>query len=417
MSTFAKRRVVVTGLGIISPVGNEVNQAWDTLLAGKSGIRLIDAFDTSDFTTKFAGLVKDFNISDYMSPKEARKCDPFIQYGVAAAMQAVRNAHLESYEPLNKDRVGVAIGSGIGGLDTIERNHSVLTTSGPRRLSPFFIPGSIINMASGYVSITYGFKGPNIALATACTTGTHCIGLAARLIQYGDADVMVAGGAENASTPLGVGGFAALRALSTRNEDPTRASRPWDVERDGFVLGDGAGALVLESLEHAERRGAPILAELIGFGMSDDAFHITRPSEGGLGAAAAIRNALQDANIAPEDIQYINAHGTSTPAGDVEEVMAIKLALGSAAAKKVAVSSTKSMTGHLLGAAGAVEAIFSVLAIRDQIAPPTINLDNPDIGCDLDFVPHVARKMTIHTVLSNSFGFGGTNGTLALKKI
>lgn len=416
MSTVSKRRVVVTGLGIVSPVGNEVNQAWNALLAGKSGIRLIDAFDTSDFPTKFAGLVTDFQVSDYMSPKEARKCDPFIQYGVAAAMQAVRDARLEKDEALNKGRVGIAIGSGIGGLDTIERNHEILRTTGPRRLSPFFIPGSIINMASGYVAITYGFKGPNIALATACTTGTHCIGLAMRLIQYGDADVMIAGGAENASTPLGLAGFSALRALSTRNDDPIHASRPWDVDRDGFVLGDGAGVLVLEEWEHAQRRGATVLAELVGFGMSDDAFHITRPSEGGVGASYAIQNALQDAKLQPGEIQYINAHGTSTPAGDTEEVCAVKTALGEAAFS-VAMSSTKSMTGHLLGAAGAVEAIFSVLAIRDQVAPPTINLDNPDKGCDIDLVPHVAKKMSINAVLSNSFGFGGTNGTLAFKKI
>lgn len=416
MSTLSKRRIAITGLGIVSPVGNTVTEAWDVLLSAKSGIRLIEAFDTSDFPTKFAGTIKDFIITDYMSPKEARKCDPFIQYGVAAAMQAVRNAHLEEYVHLNKDRVGVAIGSGIGGLETIENNHSILLNTGPRRMSPFFIPGSIINMISGHVSITYGFQGPNIAVATACTTGTHCIGLAARLIQYGDADVMIAGGAENASTPLGLGGFSALRALSTRNDDPTRASRPWDVDRDGFVLGDGAGVLVLEEWEHAKKRGAVILAELVGFGMSGDAFHITRPSEGGVGAASAMKNALQDANITPEEVDYINAHGTSTPAGDTEEVLAMKLVLGTAASG-VAVSSTKSMTGHLLGAAGAVEAIFCVLAMRDQVAPPTINLDNPDKDCDLDFVPHVARNMIINVALSNSFGFGGTNGTLVFKKI
>jgi 3-oxoacyl-[acyl-carrier-protein] synthase II len=416
MSSVIKRRVVVTGLGIVSPVGSSVQDAWDTVLAGKSGIRLIESFDTSDFTTKFAGFVKDFDISEYMSPKEARKCDPFIQYGVAAAVQAVRNAQLEGYALLDKDRVGVAIGSGIGGLHTIEQNHNTLVNSGPRRMSPFFIPGAIINMISGHVSITYGFKGPNIALATACTTGTHCIGLAARTIQYGDADVMIAGGAEYASTPLGVGGFAALRALSTRNESPERASRPWDTDRDGFVLGDGAGVLVLEELEHAQKRGATILAELVGFGMSGDAFHITRPSEGGVGAARAMQNAMNDGRIQPQDIQYINAHGTSTPAGDTEEVWAMKSVLGPAA-YQVAVSSTKSMTGHLLGAAGAIEAIFCILAIRDQIAPPTINLDNPDKDCDLDFVPHVARKMSINIAVSNSFGFGGTNGTLAFKKI
>lgn len=416
MSTSSKRRIAITGMGIVSPVGNSVKQAWETILSAKSGIRLIEAFDTSNFTTKFAGTIKDFMITDYMSAKEARKCDPFIQYGVAAAMQAVQHARLEEYPDLNKERVGVAIGSGIGGLETIENNHNTLINLGPRRISPFFIPGSIINMIAGHVSITYGFQGPNIALATACTTGTHSIGLAARLIQHGDADVMIAGGAENASTPLGLGGFSALRALSTRNDDPTRASRPWDVDRDGFVLGDGAGVLVLEEWEHAKKRGATILAELVGFGMSGDAFHITRPSEGGVGAARAMKNALQDGNIAPEAVDYINAHGTSTHAGDTEEVLAMKSVLGTAVSR-VAVSSTKSMTGHLLGAAGAIEAIFCVLAIRDQIAPPTINLDNPDIGCDLDFVPNVARKMLINVALSNSFGFGGTNGTLAFKKV
>ncbi len=416
MSSALKRRVVVTGLGIVSPVGNSIEDAWSTVLAGKSGIRPIESFDASDFATKFAGFIKDFDIEQYMSPKESRKCDPFIQYGIAAAVQAVRDAKLDGETVVDKDRVGVAIGSGIGGLHTIEQNHNTLQNSGPRRISPFFIPGSIINMISGHVSINYGFKGPNIALATACTTGTHCIGLAARAIQYGDADVMIAGGAENASTPLGVGGFAALRALSTRNDAPEQASRPWDRDRDGFVLGDGAGVLVLEELEHAKKRGAPILAELIGFGMSGDAFHITRPSEGGTGAASAMQNAMKDGQIKPEDIQYVNAHGTSTPAGDTEEVWAMKSVLGPAA-YQVAVSSTKSMTGHLLGAAGAIEAIFCVLAIRDQIAPPTINLDNPDKDCDLDFIPHTARKMPINIALSNSFGFGGTNGTLAFKKI
>lgn len=412
----SKRRVVVTGLGIVSPVGNSIKEAWDALLAGKSGIRLIESFDTSEFTTKFAGFIKDFNVADYMSLKAARQCDSFIQYGVGGATQAVIDAGLEDYAALNKERVGVAIGSGIGGLGTIELNHKTLCTTGPRRLSPFFIPGSIINMISGHVSIQYGYKGPNIALATACTTGTHCIGLGARLIQYGDADVMIVGGAENASTPLGLAGFSALRALSTRNEEPMRASRPWDRDRDGFVLGDGAGVLVLEEWEHAQKRGARPLAELAGVGMSGDAFHITRPSEGGVGAARAMQNALQDAGILAQDVHYINAHGTSTPPGDTEEVLAMKSVFGEAAFN-LAVSSTKSMTGHLLGAAGAIEAIFSVLAIRDQVAPPTINLDHPDKDCDLDFVPHVAKKMKIDVALSNSFGFGGTNGTLAFKKI
>jgi len=412
----SKRRVVVTGLGIVSPIGSKVEEAWKALLAGTSGIRLIQGFDTSEFSTRFAGQVIDFDVTQYLSSKEARKCDTFIQYGVAAACDAVVSSGLDKFEYLDKDRVGVAIGSGIGGIGTIEANHRSLLESGPRRISPFFIPASIINMASGHVSIIYNFRGPNLAFATACTTGTHSIGLAARCIAYGDADVMVAGGAEHASTPLGLGGFAAVRALSTFNEAPEKASRPWDKARDGFVLGDGAGALVLEEYEHAKRRGAPILAELIGFGMSGDAFHITRPSEGGTGAAAAMQNALRDAGLNPSSVDYINAHATSTPAGDVEETLAIKLALGEAA-YKVAMSSTKSMTGHLLGAAGAIEAIFTILAIRDQVAPPTINLDNPDEGCDLDYVPNVARKMPIEVALSNSFGFGGTNGTLVFKKL
>ena len=411
----SKRRVVVTGLGIVSPVGNQVETAWQNLLAGKSGIRLIDAFDTTDLSVKFAGLVSDFDVSPYLSVKEARKCDQFIQYGIAAALDAIRNADLLSSPILNKDRVGVLVGSGIGGIGTIEENHEVLRSSGFRRISPFFIPGTIVNMISGYVSILNGFRGPNVAIATACTTGTHSIGFAARCISYGDADVMIAGGAEYASTPLGMGGFAAARALSTRNEDPARASRPWDKDRDGFVLGDGAGVLVLEEWEHAKKRGAPILAELIGFGMSGDAFHITRPSEGGVGAALSMQQALQDATINPEEVHYINAHGTSTPAGDIGETLAVKAAFGESA-KHVAISSTKSMTGHLLGAAGAVEAIFSVLAIRDQIAPPTINLDEPGEGCDLDYIPNKARKMPINIAMSNSFGFGGTNGTLIFKK-
>lgn len=412
----SKRRVVVTGIGIISPVGNEVELAWRALLAGKSGIQLIQNFDTSELSTKFAGIITDFDATHYMSAKEARKSDLFVQYGVAAAVQAVRNAGLESYEQLDKDRTGVLIGSGIGGIGTIEANHRQLMESGPRRVSPFFIPGSIINIAAGYVSIQYGYRGPNIAIATACTTATHSIGLAARCIAYNDADVMIAGGTECATTPLGLAGFAAARAMSTRNDAPEKASRPWDRDRDGFVLGDGAGTLVLEEYEHAKKRGANILAELVGFGMSGDAYHITRPPEGGIGAVISMRNALKDAGLNPEQVQYLNAHATSTPAGDAEETAAIKHAFGEAA-NHIAVSSTKSMTGHLLGAAGAVEAIFSILAIRDQIAPPTINLENPGEGCDLDYVPNIARKMPIQVAMSNSFGFGGTNGTLIFKKI
>lgn len=412
----SKRRIVITGLGIVSPLGCQVEQAWSRAKAGKSGVRLIDSFDTSDYSTKFAGVVDGFDASLYFNSKDARKSDLFIQYGVGAALEAVKDAGLDDTPNLDKDRVGVAIGSGIGGIGTIEASHSILLNSGTKRISPFFIPGSIINMVAGHVSILRGYKGPNLAFATACTTGTHSIGMAARCIAYGDADVMIAGGAEFAGTPLGIAGFAALRALSTRNDNPQAASRPWDKERDGFVLGDGAGVIVLEELEHAKRRGANILAEFVGFGMSGDAFHITRPAEGGTGAAAAIRHAMNDAQITGNDIQYINAHGTSTPAGDTEEILAIKLALGEEAAKRVAVSSTKSMTGHLLGAAGAIEAIFSVLAIRDQIAPPTINLDNPDEGCDLNLVPHVAQPMPIRIALSNSFGFGGTNGTLVFKQ-
>jgi len=410
----SKRRVVVTGLGIISPVGNQLEEAWQSVIAGKSGIRMIKAFDTSKFSTRFAGTVLDFDVTQYLTPKEAHKCDVFVQYGVAAATQAVRDSGLDTFDALNKDRVGVSIGSGIGGIGTIEANHNQLVQSGPRRISPFFIPASIINMSAGHVSVLFGYKGPNVAFATACTTGSHSIGFAARCIAYGDADVMVAGGAESACTPLGLGGFAALRALSTRNDDPERASRPWDKDRDGFILGDGAGALILEEYEHAKKRGAKIYAELAGFGMSGDAFHITRPPEGGFGQAAAMRVALNDAGMNASDIQYINAHATSTPAGDVEESAAVKLVFGEAA-YKVAMSSTKSMTGHLLGAAGAIEAVFSVLALRDQVAPPTINLDNPDAGCDLDYIPKVARKMRMTATLSNSFGFGGTNATLIFK--
>lgn len=412
----AKRRVVVTGLGMLSPVGNTVGASWRSILAGKSGIAPIRNFDVSGFSTQFAGQIKDFNVTEYMSAKEARKCDMFIQYGIAAAIQAVRHAELESHKGLNKKRVGVLIGSGIGGIGTIESNQMSLANSGPRRVSPFFIPASIVNMIAGHVSILYGFQGPNMAVATACTTGTHSIGLAARSIAYNDADVMVAGGAEAACTPLGVSGFSALRALSTRNEEPELASRPWDKARDGFVLGDGAGVMVLEEYGHAKRRGANILAELTGFGMSADAFHITRPPEGGAGAALAMKNALEDANCEPSDVDYINAHGTSTPVGDLEEILAIKSVLRDAI-KEVSISSTKSMTGHLLGAAGAIEAIFTVLSITDQIAPPTINLVDPDEHCDVDLVASVAKKRKIKVALSNSFGFGGTNGTLVFQGV
>jgi 3-oxoacyl-[acyl-carrier-protein] synthase II len=410
------RRVVVTGLGVISPLGNEVETCWRNILAGKSGIRVIDTFDISNFNAKIAGLVRDFDPQLYgVSTKDARKMDTFVQYGIAAAAQAIKDAGLQA-NPDNASRIGVSIGSGIGGLAYIEKNHDELRDSGPRRISPFFIPGAIINMSSGYVSIMYGFKGPNIACATACTTGVHSIGLAARCIAYGDADVMIAGGSEKASTPLGIGGFAAARALSTRNDDPERASRPWDVERDGFVLGDGASVLVLEEYESAKKRGARIYAELVGFGMSASAYHITSYSEGGLGEAAAMTNALKDARISADKVDYINAHGTSTQVGDAGECMAIKVALGEHA-KKVPVSSTKSMTGHLLGAAGAIEAMFCVLALRDQIAPPTINLVKPSEDCDLDFVPNHAREMKIDICLSNSFGFGGTNGALVFRRI
>lgn len=410
------RRVVVTGLGVVSPVGNDVETSWRNILAGKSGIRTIDTFDVTNFSAKIGGLVRDFDPQAYgISPKEARKMDLFVQYGIAAAVQAVNDAGLKSH-PENADRIGVSIGSGIGGLSFIEKNHDEYRNSGPRRISPFFIPGAIVNMSAGYFSIMYGYKGPNLACATACTTGAHSIGIAARCIAYGDAEIMVAGGAERASTPLGLGGFAASRALSTRNDSPEQASRPWDVERDGFVLGDGASALVLEEYEHAKKRGAKIYAELIGFGMSASAFHITSYSEGGLGEAAAMTAAIKDAKITPDAIDYVNAHGTSTPVGDAGECLAIKVALGDHA-KKIAVSSTKSMTGHLLGAAGAIESMFSVLALRDQIAPPTINLVQPSEDCDLDFVPNVAREMKIDFCISNSFGFGGTNAALVFKRI
>lgn len=411
----SRRRVVVTGLGMISSLGNTVADTWHGIVNGKSGIATINSFDASAFTTQFSASVKNLVVDDYFPSKEARKMDPFIQYGMVAGIQAIRDSGLEITEA-NAGRIGVSIGSGIGGIGTIEEGAITLAEKGPRRISPFFVPSAIINMISGNLSIMHNLRGPNIAITTACTTGTHSIGFAARMIQYGDADVMVAGGAEMATTPLGLGGFAAARALSTRNDNPQAASRPWDRDRDGFVLGDGAGVLVLEEYEHAKARGARIYAELVGFGMSGDAYHMTSPPENGSGAAASMVNAIHDAKIAVSDIHYVNAHGTSTPAGDKAECQAVKSVWGSDV-DKVAVSSTKSMIGHLLGAAGAVEAIFSVLAIRDQVAPPTINLDNPDEGCDINLVPHTAQERKIEAVLSNSFGFGGTNGSLIFKKI
>ena len=412
----SKRRVVVTGLGMLSPVGNTVESTWNALLAGQSGISLIDHFDTSAYATKFAGLGKNFNSEDFISRKDARKMDAFIQYGIAAGMQAMQDAQLDITEA-NASRIGAAIGSGIGGLGLIEENHSSLVNGGPRKISPFFVPSTIVNMIAGHLTIMYGMRGPSISIATACTSGVHNIGHAARIIAYNDADVMLAGGAEKASTPLGVGGFGAARALSTRNEDPQAASRPWDKDRDGFVLGDGAGMMVLEEYEHAKKRGAKIYAEVVGFGMSSDAYHMTSPPENGAGAALAMENALLDAGVTTSQIGYINAHGTSTPAGDKAETQAVKSVFGSDA-QRVMVSSTKSMTGHLLGAAGAIESIFTVLALRDQAVPPTINLDNPDEGCDLDFVPHEARQVSdMQYTLCNSFGFGGTNGSLIFRKV
>lgn len=412
----SKRRVVVTGLGMLSPVGNTVESTWNALVAGQSGISPIDHFDTSAYATRFAGLVKDFNCEEFISRKDQRKMDAFIQYGVVAGIQAMQDSGLVITDE-NADRIGAAIGSGIGGLGLIEENHASLVNGGPRKISPFFVPSTIVNMIAGHLTIMYGMKGPSIAISTACTTGVHNIGQAARIIAYNDADVMLAGGAEKGSTPLGIGGFGAARALSTRNESPETASRPWDRDRDGFVLGDGAGLVVLEEYEHAKKRGAKIYAELVGFGMSSDAYHMTSPPEDGAGAALAMKNALKDAQLTPEQIGYINAHGTSTPAGDKAETRAVKSIFGASAAT-VMVSSTKSMTGHLLGAAGAVESIFSILALRDQVIPPTINLDNPDEGCDLDFVPHTARQVKgLEYALCNSFGFGGTNGSLIFRKI
>ncbi|WP_333839284.1 beta-ketoacyl-ACP synthase II [Pelomicrobium sp.] len=409
------RRVAITGLGIVSPVGNTVEEAWQNIVAGRSGITRITRFDASAFASQIAGEVKGFDVTRYLSPKEARRMDLFIHYGMAAAIQAIEDAGLQVTEE-NAERIGVNIGSGIGGLPLIESTHAEMLASGPRKISPFFIPAAIINMVAGNLSIMYGFKGPNLAMVTACTTATHCIGDSARLIEYGDVDVMIAGGSESTVCPLGIGGFAAARALSTRNDDPAGASRPWDKERDGFVLGEGAGVLVLEEMEHAKARGARIYAELSGFGMSADAHHMTAPCEDGEGAARCMLNAMRNAQVAPQDVDYINAHGTSTPLGDIAETVAIKRALGEEA-KRVAVSSTKSMTGHLLGAAGGVEAVFSALAVYHQIAPPTINLHQVDPECDLDYVPNVAREMRIRVALSNSFGFGGTNGTLVFSRV
>ena len=411
----SKRRVVVTGLGIVSPVGNTIKVAWDNILAGKSGIGPIARFDVSAFTVRFGGEVRDFDVSDFIAKKDARRMSEFIHYGIAAASDAIKDSGIEITDT-NASRAGVAIGSGIGGLHSIETAYQSYLDGGPRKISPFFVPGSIINMIAGNLSIMYGMKGPNIAIVTACTTATHNIGVAARTIAYGDADIMIAGGAEMATCPTGIGGFSAARALSTRNDNPEAASRPWDKERDGFVLSDGAGVLVLEEYEMARARGADIYAEIAGFGMSGDAYHMTQPSQGGEGPAQCMDSALADAGLNHADVDYINAHGTSTPAGDVAETLAIKRSFGDQASK-IAISSTKSMTGHLLGAAGGVEAVFSILALRDQVAPPTINLENADPECDLDYVPNTAREMKIDVAMSNSFGFGGTNGTLVFRRM
>ncbi|MGD8108991.1 beta-ketoacyl-ACP synthase II [Vibrio sp. TRT 21S02] len=413
----SKRRVVVTGMGMLSPVGNTVESSWKALLEGQSGIVNIEHFDTENFSTRFAGLVKDFDCTEYMSKKDARKMDLFIQYGIAAGIQALDDSGLQINEE-NAARVGVAIGSGIGGLDLIETGHTALVGKGPRKVSPFFVPSTIVNMVAGNLSIMRGLRGPNIAISTACTTGLHNIGHAARMIAYGDAEAMVAGGAEKASTPLGMAGFGAAKALSTRNDEPQKASRPWDKDRDGFVLGDGAGIMVLEEYEHAKARGAKIYAEVVGFGMSGDAYHMTSPSEDGSGGALAMEAAMRDAGITGTQVGYVNAHGTSTPAGDVAEIKGVRRALGEEGAKQVKVSSTKSMTGHLLGAAGSVEAIITVMSLVDQIVPPTINLDNRDEGLDdIDLVPHTAKAVEMEYAICNSFGFGGTNGSLVFKKI
>lgn len=414
-SNALKRRVVVTGVGLVTPVGQNVKVTWENILEGKSGISLIDSFDTTDFTSRIGGMVRDFDLTPYIPRKDAKKMDPFIHYGIAASVQAINDAGLEVTEE-NAERIGIAIGSGIGGLPGIEKGHDAYLAGGPRKISPFFVPSNIINMVAGNLSIKYGIKGPTYGIVTACSTGAHNIGDAARMIERGDVDVMIAGGAEMATCPMGLGGFAAARALSTRNDEPEKASRPWDKGRDGFVLSDGAGIMVLEAYDSAKARGAEIYAELFGYGLNSDAYHITLPPEDARGAKRCMELALNDAGLNPEDVDYINAHGTSTPAGDLAETRAIKATFG-AHAYKLAVSSTKSMIGHLLGAAGGVEAIFNVLAIRDQVAPPTINLDEPDEGCDLDYVPHIAREMKIDVNLSNSFGFGGTNATLIFKRL
>ena len=407
-------RVVVTGMGAVTPVGLDVESSWKAICNGVSGAAPIESFDTEAFSTRFSCSVKNFSVDGFIAPKDAKRMDPFVQFGMVAGIQALQDSGLEITDE-NCERVGLAIGSGIGGIGSIETNTELVRTSGPRRMSPFFVPGAIINMISGNLSVMFNMRGPNLAVVTACTTGTHNIGLGARMIATGEVDAMLVGGAEMATTPVGLGGFAAARALSTRNDNPAAASRPWDADRDGFVLGDGAAVLVLESLESAQKRGARIYAELTGFGMSGDAYHMTSPPEDGRGAASSMRNALRDAGLNAEEVGYINAHGTSTPAGDVAETMAVKSVFGDAT-NQLAVSSTKSMIGHLLGAAGAVEAVFSILAIRDGIAPPTINLDNPAEGCDLNYVPHMAQERDIKHALSNSFGFGGTNGSLIFSK-
>ncbi|MHB1676531.1 MAG: beta-ketoacyl-ACP synthase II [Sulfuriferula sp.] len=411
----SKRRVVITGLGIVSPVGTGIQSSWGNIQAGISGITRITRFDPSPFASQIAGEVKAFDVNQYLNPKDARRMDLFIQFGMVAGIEAIKDSGLIVTEA-NAEQIGVSIGSGIGGLPLIEETHGTYLKSGPRKISPFFIPASIINMISGNLSIMYGLKGPNLAMVTACATATHAIGDSARMIEYGDVDVMVAGGAESALSPLGIGGFSAARALSTRNDDPAGSSRPWDKGRDGFVLGEGAGVVVLEEYEHARARGARIYAELAGFGMTGDAYHMTAPVESGEGAARCMRNAMRNAGVNPDQVDYINAHGTSTPLGDLAETAAIKLAFGDHA-YKTAISSTKSMTGHLLGAAGGVEAVFTALSIYHQIAPPTINMFDQDEACDLDFVPNVARPMKIDVALSNSFGFGGTNGTLVFRKV
>lgn len=412
----SKRRVAVTGLGIVCPLGSTIDDAWAAIQRGESGIGPITRFDATAFPVRFAGAVRGFDVEQYMSVKEARRMDDFIHYGIAAGVQAAQDSGLD-FDQIDRERCGVVTGAGIGGLGTIESEHDAYrAANNPRKISPFFVPSTIINMISGHLSIRYGLRGPNLGVVTACTTSTHALGLAARCIQYGDADVVIAGGAEMATTPMAVGGFAQAQALSRRNDSPTTASRPWDKERDGFVLGDGGGAMVLEDYEHAQRRGARIYAELAGFGMSGDAHHITAPLEDGEGARIAMRNALADAHLNPDQVQYLNAHATSTPLGDKAETIAIQRAFGEHA-KKLAVSSTKSMTGHLLGAAGVVEALFCVLALRDQVAPPTINYTTPDPDCNLDFVPNTARRMRIDVTMSNSFGFGGTNGTLVFRRV